>query len=404
MLGMPDVNPNILRWARETAGLTTEEAVKKLGINDAHGVHAIDRLAALEAGEASPTRSTLSKMAKCYRRPLLVFYLQDIPPEEDRGEDFRTLPRPVESREAGLVDAVVRDIRARQGLVRASLEAAGESKSLPFIGSLRPEVGKGAFVNSIEQTLEFDRSSYRDKNKPQDSLAYLRARAEAAGIFVILVDHLGSWHSTINVEAFRGFALADDVAPFVAINANDSPSACSFTLVHELAHLWIGATGVSGGVAEQAIEKFCNDVASEFLLPRDEMEILNISEATPVAEAKARIAEFAKVRNVSSTMVTYKLHREGVFSFGRYQQLEADYRRAYLDWKAAEKEGNADKGGGPSYYVVRKHRVGPTLINLVERMLHEGYLSTTKAGKVLGVGSHNVHALFQKGGSIMQFE
>ena len=397
MLSMPNVNANILRWARETAGFTLEEAVKKLDIKSAHGVDAVDRLVNLEAGETSPKRSMLAKMAKCYRRSLLVFYMQDIPRKEDWGEDFRTLPMQVESREAGLVNAFVRDIRTRQSLVRASLEAAGESRSLPFIGSLRPKVGKRAVASSIEQTLGFERSEFRDKSKPQDSLAYLRECAEAAGIFVILIDHLGSWHSTINVEVFRGFALADDVAPFVAINANDSSSACCFTLVHELAHLWIGATGVSGRIAEQAVEKFCNDVASDVLLPSAEMANLNISEATPFAEAKALITEFANARKVSSTMVAYKLHTEGVFNLGRYQQLEAYYRQAYLDRKAAETERNAGKGGGPNYYIVRKHRVGPTLINLVERMLHEGYLSTTKAGKVLGVGAHNVHALFEKG-------
>ena len=397
MLDMPDVNANILRWARETAGFTLEEAVKKLDIKSARGVGAADRLAGLEAGETSPSRSMLAKMAKCYRRPLLVFYMHDIPPEEDWGEDFRTLPKPVESREAGLIDAVVRDIRTRQSLVRASLEAAGESRSLPFIGSLRPKVGKRAVVSSIEQTLEFERATFRDKNKPQDSLAYLRECAEAAGIFVILIDNLGSWHSTINVDAFRGFALADDVAPFVAINANDSPSACCFTLVHELAHLWIGATGVSGRIAEQTIEKFCNDVASDFLMPSAETAKLDISKATPFAESAALITEFANARKVSSTMVAYKLHTEGVFSLRQYQRLETYYRQTYLDRKAAETERNAGKGGGPNYYVVRKHRAGPTLINLVERMLHEGYLSTTKAGKVLGVGAHNVHALFENG-------
>ena len=225
----------------------------------------------------------------------------------------------------------------------------------------------------------------------------MRALTEAVGIFVILVDNLGSWHTTISVETFRGFALADDVAPFVAVNANDSPGAWSFTLVHELAHLWIGATGVSGGTAERAIEKFCNDVASEFLLPRNEIVELAINEETPLATAMEQITEFAQARNISSTMVAYKLHRAGAFSFERFQQFKAAYRRAFLARKAAEKEKSSEKEGGPTYHVVRKHRVGTTLIRFVERMMHEGNLSTTKAGKVLGVGAHNVHALLEQG-------
>ncbi len=394
---MPKVNPKILIWARETAGLSPEEAVKKLDINDARGVAALDRLDALEAGEHAPSRPILVKMAKHYRRPLLTFYLPEIPRKGDRGEDFRTLPEPIRETEAGLVDAVVRDIRARQALVRSALEAADEAEALRFIGSMDRKQGVAAVVASIEQALDFDRDVFRSKAQLQQSFAYLRALTEVTGIFVLLVDNLGSWHTTISVEAFRGFALADDVAPFVAVNANDSPGAWSFTLVHELAHLWIGATGVSGGTGERAIERFCNDVASEFLLPQAEVAALDITDATPFAEAMAQITYFATERNVSSTMVAYKLHRVGAFGFDRFQELKAAYRQAFLGRKAAEKERNADKSGGPPYHIVRKHRVGTTLIRFVERMMHEGNLSTTKAGKVLGVGAHNVHALLEQG-------
>jgi transcriptional regulator with XRE-family HTH domain len=71
---MPRVNPEILSWARETAGLSRGEAVEKLGINDARGVAAVDRLAAIESGAAEPSRPLLLKMARHYRRPLVTFY------------------------------------------------------------------------------------------------------------------------------------------------------------------------------------------------------------------------------------------------------------------------------------------------------------------------------------------
>lgn len=394
--GMPTVNPAILSWARATAGLSPEEAVKKLAIKDARGVTALERLDALENGRDSPSRAMLVKMAKQYRRPLLTFYLPDIPRKGDRGEDFRTLPDSVGEAEAGVVDAVVRDIRARQALVRAALEAADEAQPLPFIGSMDIRQGVAAVVDSIQKTLAFDLKQFRSESRPQSAFAYLRARTEAVGIFVLLIDNLGSWRTTIDVKVFRGFALADDVAPFVAVNANDTSGAWCFTLVHELAHLWIGATGVSGGTAGRTIEKFCNDVASELLLPRIELQSLAVTGATPFYEAEAKISEFAAQRNVSSTMVAYKLYRSGAYPFERFQQLEAAYRKAYLQWKAYEKERNAEREGGPTYHVVRQHRVGKSLIRFVERMMHEGNLSTTKAGKVLGVGAHNVYALIEQ--------
>ncbi len=394
---MPNVNPNILRWARETAGLTAQDAVKKLDINDTRSVAALDRLVAIETGKVTPSRPMLVKMAKQYRRPLLIFYLNDVPRRGDRGEDFRMLPEPVEHTEAGLVDAVVRDIRARQALVRASLEASGEATRLPFIGSLERRSGETAVVTSIKKTLGFNRDEFRSNDKLQGSFAYLRSLTESVGIFVLLVDNLGSWHSTISVETLRGFALADDVAPFIAVNANDSPAAWSFTLVHELAHLWIGATGVSGIASEHAIEKFCNSVAGELLLPNEEIDGLDITEATPFDKAEKQITAFATVRKVSGTMTAYRLYKAGAFSFERFKEFSDFYRQAFISRRTAERKKNAKKKGGPNYYVVRKHRIGTTLLRLVEQMMDDGNLSTTKAGKVLGVGAKNVHALLEQG-------
>ena len=89
---MPAVNPEILVWARKTVGLSLQDAVAKVGIGNARGVAAIDRLTALERGEEKPTRPILVKMAHHYRRPLLAFYLKAPPRRDDRGPDFRKLP------------------------------------------------------------------------------------------------------------------------------------------------------------------------------------------------------------------------------------------------------------------------------------------------------------------------
>lgn len=291
----------------------------------------------------------------------------------------------------------------RQGLVRAGLEVAGEAESLPFIGSMRLGDGVHAVAESIRKALDFDRNCYRDKPDPRSAFAYLRACAENSGIFVILVDNLGSWHTAISVDAFRGFALADDIAPFVAINANDSPGAWSFTLAHELAHLWIGSSGLSGSNADTVIEKFCNDVSGKCLLSFGEAMGLDIIEDTPLEESITQIADFARFRNVSNTMVAYMLYRAGAFSFARFQQLKKAYRDVHLARKEADKSRSAGITGGPSYFSIRKHRVGVPLIRLVDQLLHEGNLSVTKAGMVLGVGAQNVFALLEHGRSTHSF-
>ena len=88
---MPKVNPEIIVWARETAGLTQEEAAKKLGFQDSSKSSATEKLAALENGDNEPSRPQLLKMEAQYRRPLLTFYLSKPPIRGSRGVDFRTL-------------------------------------------------------------------------------------------------------------------------------------------------------------------------------------------------------------------------------------------------------------------------------------------------------------------------
>jgi transcriptional regulator with XRE-family HTH domain len=267
---MPKVSHEILSWARETAGLSLSEAADKLGISRRAGVSAVDRLAAIETGELEPGRPLLLKMAQHYRRPLVTFYMSAPPRKGDRGEDFRNVPDRHTDAEA-LVDALVRDIRARQSMVRAVLVDEEEAKSLPFIGSMSMGDGVCAVLASIRKTIQTDLSELRAQASPESAFALLRSRVEAAGVFVLLMGNLGSHHSAINVEAFRGFALADDIAPFVVLNDQDARSAWSFTLIHELAHLWLGTTGVGGVFADAQIEKFCNDVAGGFLLPANEL-------------------------------------------------------------------------------------------------------------------------------------
>ena len=76
---MADVNPAILKWARETAGLNLEAAARRIVLNTARGVSGSDRLAALEAGEGTPSPALLKRMAQQYHRPLLTFYMAEPP-------------------------------------------------------------------------------------------------------------------------------------------------------------------------------------------------------------------------------------------------------------------------------------------------------------------------------------
>lgn len=391
---MTMVNPDILVWARETAGLTPADAVKKLGIGDARGVDAVSRLMALESGEAEPTRPMLVKMADKYRRPLLAFYLSAPPEKGDRGADFRMLigEERTPANDA-LVDALIRNTQARQSMARAAMEEEEEAEPLAFVGSMKIADGQAAVLRSLRELLGVGLQEYRSQPDADAAFNLLRRRAGAAGVFVVLKGDLGNYRSALEVETFRGFSLADEVAPFIVINDRDSRAAWSFTLLHELVHLLLGQTGVSGGRAGDGVEMFCDDVAGEFLLPSREVEITGIVDGMRIEAAAERIAEFAKARKVSHSMVAYKAYRAGMIGKDLFGGLAAHFRNKWRSHRAEQREREEGKEGGPSYYVVRRHRVGDDLMSLTRRMMGAGALTTLKAAHILDVRPGNVQQL-----------
>lgn len=386
------VNPQILTWARETAGLSLPDAAHKLAIGAARGIAPEDRLAAFERGEEKITRPLLLKMAKQYRRPLITFYLRETPVRGDRGEDFRTLPERHDDAEA-LVDALLRDVRARQGMVRSILEDEEDAERLPFIGSVRMADGVEKVVQAIRRTVGVDLTEFRAQSSPEGAFALLREKVESLGVFVLLAGNLGSHHTALDVEVFRGFALADDLAPFIVINDLDARAAWSFTLLHELTHLWLGQTGVSGSYSETQVERFCNEVASHLLLPSLELEEMDWHVADGLPATVKSISEFAAERHLSRSMVAYRLHGAGVLSPPQWQALRGIFRQQWQHARAARRDQNREREGGPNYYVVRRHRIGAALLKFVAQNLNAGSLSVTKASRVLGVKPRSVAPL-----------
>ena len=382
---MSEFNPEVFIWARKSAGLGLDDAAKALAIRE-------QSLAEIEAGDRDPSRALLLRMSKEYRRPLLAFYLPQPPEKGDRGQDFRTVTADRAIAAEASIDALVRDIRARQGVVRSILEDEDDARTLPFVGGADMRSGVEAVKASIEAGIGFDRQEFRRQANTLDAFALLRGKVEGVGVFVLLVGDLGSHHSAIPVEAFRGMAIADPVAPFIVINDQDAKSAWSFTLLHELAHLWLGATGVSAGRPDQQIERFCNEVAAEMLVPASDLSGLSLGGLGQEAQIDA-IATLAARWRVSRPMVAYRLFRAGQLEASAWESLDAKLGELWRAERQRTKEQAAGKAGGPSYYVVRRHRLGPALLNFASRSMSAGTLSPAKAAQVLGVSARSVFAL-----------
>ena len=212
-----------------------------------------------------------------------------------------------------------------------------------------------------------------------------------------LKGNLGTHHTEIGTEVFRGFSIADEIAPFVVINEYDARPAWSFTLLHELVHLLLGQTGISGARTENDIERFCDDIAGRFFLHDREIRELSLDSISSTDAIADQISDFAGDYNLSRTMVAYRAYRIGEIDQPTYGQLSSLFRQQWLANRTNRREHQRRAGGGGDYYVTRRHRTGNSLIALVGRMMAAGALSTTKAATVLGVKPHQVQSLVELG-------
>jgi Zn-dependent peptidase ImmA (M78 family)/transcriptional regulator with XRE-family HTH domain len=381
------VNHAILEWARKQTDFTPEQAVTRAGIKGlkSRGLTAEERLVKWESGQEKPTLNELELIAKAYRRPLLTFFLSEPPRVETRLQDFRTVgDRPV-AKGSPEFSAFRRQIEALQKTVRQLVEEQG-GKPLEFINSANMSMTPTAIAQGIRSEFQF---SFRDQQQVQSSeelFNTLRDKAGEAGVFVLRKADLGSGHSKISVEEFRGLVISDPIAPFIVVNPNDARPALLFTLVHELAHLWLGESGISnfdalriGPFDYQEREVFCNEVAAEFLVP--ENVLANEWQRVMNTELEFAIQSLADRFKVSRVVVARRLLD--------FQKITSDtYWEMYNQWRdewSTVRERQRESEGGPGYFIITKSKLGSKLLNTVIGAAYDGRLSFRNASKLLGI-------------------
>ena len=389
------VNPEILQWARQTAGLDVEKAARLLGFQDGKRRSAAQRLQALEEGFEMPSISVLDRMAERYRRPTIAFYLPNPPIDEERAALLRSAPKDLTPADEGRLNAFVRALRGRQNLLREALEDYGDFHRVDWIESAEEHEGQQVIASRIREILRLDLDDYRAQPSAEAAFNLLRRRAEAGGVFVLLQGDFGSWQTALEIDLFRGLSLADPVAPFVVINPQDATSAWSFTLLHEIAHLVLGQSEFANPASDDQLEQLCNDVAGEILLPESDLRKLSALRGLGIEALADVIPDFAKQWRVSSSMVAYRATRLRYIRRSDLRPLLNIFEARWRDATKRRKDRERQRGAAPSAHVVRGHRLGDALIARTRQLWRAGELTTTRAGMVLGVRATSVHALLE---------
>ena len=261
------ITPAVMKWGRERARITQAKVAKKTGV----GTHIV---VAWEGGDKRPTFPQAKKLAQALYLPFGYLFLTEPPADALPLQDFRTVGSVPAETSANLVD-FVKEVIFKHRWYREHLIEEG-AKELPFVGRYRTLENPEEVAGDIGAVLGLDDSKRRRFSSSEEFHRGLIRMAEANRILVMRNRFVGgNRHRSIGVEEFRGFAISDSIAPLICINSDDAKAAQIFTIAHELAHIWVGQTGISSQGLETppssnnvSIERFCNAVAAELLVPR----------------------------------------------------------------------------------------------------------------------------------------
>ncbi|HYM21028.1 MAG TPA: XRE family transcriptional regulator [Candidatus Kapabacteria bacterium] len=376
MADRANVTPVVLKWARETAKISPEIAALKAAIDT-------DKLLEWEAGTGLPTIKQAQKLAKVYKRPFAIFFLPEPPIDFQPLKDFRKKSaKPLGTAS----EFIIRELRQKQEWMREFYQENGEEK-LPFVGKFSSSDDPAKVAADILQTLQIDPAHYKTVNPYREWIA----SAERAGIFISRTSLIHS-KLLLDSDEMQGFALADQHAPFVFINSNDWDTPQLFTLVHELAHVWIAASGISNDIIPQAksaghpepVEYFCNEVAASALMPYQIIKKLDPS----LFHSQEKLYKTSKIFGVSSLALLVRGYNLGLISLEKYRVikniLDKEFQK-YIEKETAKKLASKEKEGGPNYYLLLANKNGKLFTQTVIDAFKGGFIQPTQASSLLNI-------------------
>ncbi|NDR53292.1 ImmA/IrrE family metallo-endopeptidase [Actinomyces sp. 565] len=366
-----DVAPDLLRWAVRRARWDEETLRRRAPKFDDW----ID-------GTKRPTLKQVEKFASDTHTPFGMLFLPTPPVEEIPIPDMRTV-RDAGIREpsADLLETIYLCQR-RQDWYRDDALELGASP-LGFVGSATLATPAEDVAARIRDVLCLDE---RSVSNSAAAMTDLIKRVETIGVLVMVSGIVGAnTHRVLDPEEFRGFALADDIAPLVFVNGADTKAAQIFTLVHELAHLWLGrsalsdaTTGAVKGTKEE--ERWCNQVAAEVLVPLD-----SLREEWAGSYGEDELERLAAHYKVSTLVVLARLREAGQLTWDEFMSRYDAERMRVMEVM----QSSRSSGAGGEYYNTQLRRLGRPFTRAVVSSTLEGRTTYRDAYRMLGTAAQS---------------
>ncbi|UCH86293.1 MAG: ImmA/IrrE family metallo-endopeptidase [Dehalococcoidia bacterium] len=366
------VTPALVKWARERNNLTADAVAEKLNV-------AVAKFTAWERGDERPTLRQAQNLAQKLYVPFGFLFLSEPPSEDIPLPDLRTVTgAPLRPPSPAFLDLVY-DVLRKQQWYREYQEDEG-AESIPFIGRFALTDGVQTIASDIVNTLGINNVMRQESPNWEGFLREFIRRAERSRILVLrssIVENNN--YRKLDVQEFRGFAISDDLAPLVFINARDWKTAQIFTLAHEVAHLWIGESGVSNldyrqpsWQQENHIDRKCDQIAAEILVPNSDFEVRWQDDE----EVGTNLDKLAPHYRVSKFVVLRRAYENKKFS-------SQEYRVHYEDLMARITPKGTESGGDFHRTLLARNSSTFTLTLLAAAA--EGRLSERDAARLLNV-------------------
>jgi len=364
------VAPSVLLWAQERSQRDDEAYAKKFKAWE-------DWV----AGQERPTIKQVEEIARYSHLPFGVFFLDEPPKVELPIPDYRlgrTGDAAVPSQDLlDLIDvslqrqAWFKEYAAKLGLGPAAIVRATIQDDPAVVAA------------KVAADLDFTVASRKHIRTREAARNHLRHAFEALGGLVVFTSMVGNdTHRLLDREEFRGFTLADDVAPLIVVNTNeDSLGGQFFTFFHEVGHVVLHSTGVSDedqSVEGAGVEAWCNALASEVLVPAADLRSQFRGEDALTKELE-RLAD----RYLCSTLVILlKLRKLGLIVSQGFDAIYLAEAQRVQDIFALRR---TQATGGGDFYANQPFKVGERLSRAVLADVREGGTSYTDAFRILGL-------------------
>lgn len=323
-------------------------------------------------GSDKPTLKQLEELSNLLHIPFGQFFLKNLPKEEIPIPFFRTIQHQEVQISPDLKEVIHDTIRKQEWIKEYYYRM--EKEELSFVGSINENENPKIAAEKIRSTLGMEETwSSRWKNW-EESLNALIDKIEELGIFVTITGVVkNNTHRILNVDECRGFVLVDKLAPFIFINGQDAKAAQMFTLAHELAHIWIGK---SAGFdlreilpSKEPIEKLCDQVASEFLVPKEQF-----LRQWKDRKTKNKIHELAKFFKVSEIVIARK-------ALDTHQINRNDFISFYNNYVQRVRK----KSSGGNFYSMQIRKVGKKFAQTINNAVKDGSLLYRDAFQLTGL-------------------